>query len=149
MYGLDAIKDMNRKAGKDAKSSGKQPMVYNGDCNTLRGIPNLGTYRATRHGWKKVETYFVDSSGMGQAGEAALTFAEFCRKAKKGRGYGIVSAGQFQVHIAEFVRSKMCKNRTFSQWLEEVHKLTPADQAKKAPKLIKQLKMEYNEDGFA
>ena len=38
--------------------------------------------------------------------EAALTFSQFVQKAVKGRGYAIIDAGQFQVYIGEFVKSR-------------------------------------------
>ena len=55
-------------------------------------------------GYELTEKFFVDSSGMGQEGEGALTFGQFLNKVKAGRYYGITEAGQFQVYIAEFKR---------------------------------------------
>jgi hypothetical protein len=102
MYSLETIKEMNRERMTEAKEAGKVPMVYDGVPEDLKHIPNIGDYRPK--GWKLVDTHFVDSSGMGSSGEMALTFDEFARKAKKGRGYAIIEEGQFQVYIGEFVK---------------------------------------------
>jgi hypothetical protein len=100
MYSLETIKSMNRETAKEAKESGKKPLLYSGIPEDLRSIPNIGDYRPK--GWKLVDTYFVDSSGLGLSGEPALTFSEFARNAKVGYGYAIIEAGQFQVYIGEF-----------------------------------------------
>lgn len=98
MYDLETIKQMNIEQAKKAK--GKMPLIYTGVPKDLRKIPNFGDYRPK--GWKLVETHFVDNSGLGRPGEAALTFNEFVQRAKKGKGYGIIESGQFQVKIGEF-----------------------------------------------
>jgi hypothetical protein len=103
MFGIETINEMNREAGKKAKSGRKEPLlVYDTEqfAEQLRHIPNLGDYRP--RGWKLVNTYFVDSSGFGQVGEPALTFGQFIEKMKVGLGYAIIEAGQFQVRIGEF-----------------------------------------------
>jgi len=69
-------------------------------------IPNFGDYRATRYGWKMTKVYFVDSSGFGAEDEPALTFPQFVRQAKVGKGYAIIETGQFQVRIGEFTKSR-------------------------------------------
>lgn len=73
----------------------------------LRSIPNLGDY--VPEDWELVETLFVDSSGVGEAGEASLTFDEFRTKvrveiAHQGEifGWAIVQAGQFQIYVGQF-----------------------------------------------
>jgi hypothetical protein len=98
MYDLETIKSMNRERVK--ASVGKSPLTYSGITDDLRHIPNFGDYRPK--GWKLVNTYFVDSSGMGGEDELAMTFAQFARKAREGKGYAIIEEGQFQVHIGEF-----------------------------------------------
>lgn len=106
MMGLQDIKKMNEDVGRFAKSKELQPFVattFTG-YEQIRNIPNFGDYRPK--GWKLVETYFVDSSGFGEESEPALTINEFLKKIKAGRGYAIIEAGQFQVYIGEFVRSK-------------------------------------------
>lgn len=54
---------------------------------------------------KFVETdrFFVDSSGWGTENEPALTINQFLKKVKAGRYYAIIEAGQFQVHVGEFI----------------------------------------------
>jgi len=69
----------------------------------IRHIPFIG-YRTPR-GYKKLRTYFVDSSGFGSVGEPALTFGQFCdrvRAAGPGYGYAIIESGQFQIVIGQF-----------------------------------------------
>ena len=94
-------------------------------------IPHLGDRPAIRHPfgppmWKRADVrdflptypykwFFVDSSGMGEEGEAALTvdgfrqlLIEFQAKVREDGyelGLGIAEAGQFQVHVAAYVRS--------------------------------------------
>jgi len=100
MYGIDEIKRMNQEQAR--KSRGKQPYVASTstDFDAIRQIPNFGDYRPK--GWKLGEVYFVDSSGMGQEGESALTINQFLKEVKAGKGYAIIEAGQFQVRIGEF-----------------------------------------------
>ena len=66
-------------------------------------FPFLGSY--VPKGWKLTETYFVDSSGFGETGEAALTLHQFLGKIKTTRGYAVTEAGQFQVYIGEFEKT--------------------------------------------
>ena len=105
MYGIDEINRMNTEAGRKAK--GKQPYVVSDassvNSEDIRQIPNFGNYRPK--GWKLGEVYFVDSSGMGQEGEGALTFGQFLSQLKSGKGYAIIEAGQFQVRIGEFSKA--------------------------------------------
>jgi len=104
MYGVEVIKHMNRKRGKIARVSQLQPTVPQNiaEKSLLYSMRNFGSYRPS--GWRLVKTHFVDNSGFGQVGEPALTYPEFIKKAKVGRGYAIISTGQFQVKIGEFVR---------------------------------------------
>lgn len=64
-------------------------------------FPYLGDYQPK--GWRKTAEYFVDSSGFGSEGEPALTIGGFIKKLKVGFGYAITSAGQFQVHVGEYL----------------------------------------------
>ena len=116
MMGLATIKKLNQEAGDRAKGLDLQPYIVN-DTTTVQDIrlmPNFGDYRPK--GWELVETYFVDSSGFGQEGEPALTLRQFMGRIKKGRGYAIIEAGQFQVYIGEFEKksSKDVKSRRTS-----------------------------------
>lgn len=61
--------------------------------------------------WEETDqTWFVDSSGFGSEGEAALTMKQF-RKALVAyalehpeHGYGLSGVGQFQVHVTAYRR---------------------------------------------
>ncbi len=63
-------------------------------------IPDIGDDRP--EGWELEEELFVDSSGWGESGEAALTVDEFTEKIKAGYGYATIAHGQFQVHVGVF-----------------------------------------------
>ena len=106
------------------------PEDYQNPTEIARSIPFLGDRKRIRPDsgppmWiqRDVRNYipdypyiwfFVDSSGMGGAGEPALTLEQFVAHAqayhKKASsqgyetGFGIVQAGQFQVHIAPYLR---------------------------------------------
>lgn len=54
------------------------------------------------YGYKLVNTYFVDNSGMGDRNEPAMIFSDFLDNVKGGYYYGIQEAGQFQVYIGEY-----------------------------------------------
>ena len=101
MMDLTTIKAMNKEAEGKAKTELKQPYVAktNGDAG-VRSAPAIGDYVPA--GWRPTKKYFVDSSGFGASGELALTFNQFLAEVKKGYGYAICEAGQFQVYIQEF-----------------------------------------------
>lgn len=125
MMDLQTIHKLSEEAGEQAEQCGKQPLVLTqaeigrlkkGDIAGIRGMPNLGTFLP--QGWARVKlgkehgvytddnegygAFFVDSSGFGKTGEAALSLREFVGKLKSGLGYGIVEEGQFQVKIGAF-----------------------------------------------
>jgi hypothetical protein len=82
------------------------------DLSKCPPFPFLGDY--VPEGWVKFEvngdhkTYFVDSSGLGEPGEAALTVREFLEVLKQYKlsgdpfGFGIIEAGQFQVVVGVY-----------------------------------------------
>ena len=70
-------------------------------------------------GFKKTETFFVDSSGFGDEFEPALTFNSFFKKIKPGFYYGIVNVGQFQVYINEYIKDSEFKKS------ENINELKP------------------------
>ena len=70
----------------------------------IKGCPKLK--KKEQVGYKLEKTFFVDNSGIGDMGEAALTFDHFLGKVKKGRYYGITDIGQFQVFIGEYTKIK-------------------------------------------
>ncbi len=56
--------------------------------------------------FEEVNRFFVDLSGWGIEGEAALTINQFLKKVKAGKYYAIIEAGQFQVHVGEYIERK-------------------------------------------
>ena len=54
----------------------------------------------------EVDRFFVDSSGWGEEGEAALTIGQFLKKVKVGKYYAVIEEGQFQVHVGEYIERK-------------------------------------------
>jgi hypothetical protein len=106
MYDLATIQAMNRDASRIACQKNLVPyVVWEGDKNLFPPFPfpKLGDY--IPKGWKKVNEYFCDSSGLGSEDEPALTIREFKNKLVVGRGYAITSEGQFQVYVGEYIRS--------------------------------------------
>ncbi|MDO8547837.1 MAG: hypothetical protein Q7R68_10825 [Nitrospirales bacterium] len=57
-------------------------------------------------GFTKTQIYFVDSSGLGAPGEAALTIPAFLARLKAGCYYAITGVGQFQVFVTEYTKGK-------------------------------------------
>jgi len=66
-------------------------------------------------GYKKVNEYFVDNSGLGSESEPALTARQFLNKVKNGYYYGITGQGQFQVYIGEFVKEKTSRKNKLAE----------------------------------
>ncbi len=56
--------------------------------------------------FEEINRFFVDSSGWGIEGEAALTINQFLEKVKAGKYYAIIEAGQFQVYVGEYIERK-------------------------------------------
>jgi len=104
MYSLETIKQMTDERCKQAQERKLKPLIASRKLNLddIRSMPNFGDYRPD--GWKLVRELFVDSSGLGQEGEAALTIAQFLSEIKMFHGYAITEEGQFQVRISEFMR---------------------------------------------
>ncbi len=83
----------------------KQPFVAtaNQQESILKFIPNVSDIEDYKpKGYEFVEDLFVDNSGFGVPGEAALTRTEFIKKIKEGFGYAITGVGQFQVYVSVF-----------------------------------------------
>lgn len=120
MMSIETIRAESRKAAVKARAAKKLPMVFelddladmkaNGDVRALRNIPFIGTY--VPKGWTLVQEHFVDSSGFGEEGEAALTIAQFVAALDVGKGYAITRAGQFQVYIGEYTPPQRRKGET-------------------------------------
>ena len=103
MLSLEYIKAQNDKATLEARGQKLEP--YIAKCDSDRQVKKcwrLGDY--IPKGWKLVNTYFVDNSGLGTNDEPALSFGQFLSKVKKGYGYAIGDVGQFQIYINEYQR---------------------------------------------
>lgn len=101
MMGLETLRRVNAKATLEAQSEDKQPYVAtkDGDDGVFKS-PHFGDY--IPKGWEEEDLLFVDSSGFGIESEPALTTDQFLSKVKKGYGYSVRDAGQFQVYIQVF-----------------------------------------------
>ena len=107
MMDLKQIAEASRKASRKAAREHKRPYIFEEDDRKHFPpfpFPNFGNYRPK--GWELVESYFVDSSGFGAPGEAALTAYQFKLRLKPGLGYAIIEAGEFQVYVGEFKQVK-------------------------------------------
>jgi len=105
MMSLESIQEMNEEAEQRALEENIQPYVARCDGDEgIREAPYIGDYQPA--GWIKNDVFFVDSSGFGGPDEPAMTFEQFLNHVKDGRGYAIISAGQFQVYIQEFIQDK-------------------------------------------
>jgi hypothetical protein len=104
MFSPEMIVAMNEQRCNEAKSQRLKPLVAYRKLNfeDIRSMPNFGDYRPK--GWKLVRELFVDSSGLGQEGESALTIGQLLAEIKMFHGYAITEEGQFQVRISEFMR---------------------------------------------
>ena len=134
MMSYDDIREFQAEAAARAARQKKQPFIMEasdvGNIESLRHIPNLGTYLPK--GWRRVDPqetgrvqrnryasgtigetsdtdrevskWWVDSSGFGAADEPALTIQEMADNLVTGYGYAIVEEGQFQVGIGVFER---------------------------------------------
>ena len=110
MMSLETIRSMSRDAGIEAAQSAVTPKFFwdsdiedlKNDLSGLKAIPNLGDH--VPDGFELMEEHFVDSSGFGAEGEAALTISQFIDKLGTENGYAIIQSGQFQIYIGEFKR---------------------------------------------
>ncbi len=106
MFSLSIIHEMNRKAGRRAKSLRLVPVKVQ-TKEELRNIPSIGNL--SPKGFIRTNTYFVDSSGFGVSGELALTFNQIFSCIKPDRYYAIIEAGQFQLYIGEYFKEERKK----------------------------------------
>ena len=110
------IAAMSRKAARDSARNHIEPFtVWPDDLRDWKAELEAGNYprlpfpfigSRTPRGWKKTGEYFVDASGFGAPGEPALTIPQFIGTLRENYGYAIIEAGQFQVYIGEFQRTK-------------------------------------------
>jgi hypothetical protein len=129
MLSLEQIQDISREAALRAAEENQTPYYIDsfdiqafkqGNIKTLRSIPFLGDYlppgfqRLSLEGEYDLHphgiymgdndgygAYFVDATGWGERGEAALTIKELIERLRPGY-YAIVVAGEFQVKIGAF-----------------------------------------------
>ncbi len=136
MMSAETILDMQSAAAAIASRDHMMPMVpfENTLERDLYGMPNLGDY--VPYGWRLADCgefdslpgsgyqrndpsnplLFVDSSGWGSSGEAAMTPEQFYSAARsimgeaaqqnKTVGFGLVEQGQFQCYVGVFVRER-------------------------------------------
>lgn len=114
MMSLATIEYLSREAGRTASQKGLFPYVpiHEDEIKTYPPFPfpNLGDHRPK--GWKLVDTLFCDSSGWGADDEPALSEKQLVAKllelqgSDKTYGYGIIEAGQFQLQLGVFERTK-------------------------------------------
>lgn len=113
MMGLSEIKSINRQGAKRAAEARKAPAV---PTEAMRAkmreghwatsgirVPFFGDYRPP--GWKLAYDLFVDTSGFGREGEAALTMAQLARHVAglpPGYGVAVIEVGQFQGYLGVF-----------------------------------------------
>lgn len=119
MMSIEYILSLAKSVGRQAARVSLQPRTFfdRADFNeNWRDIPNLGNYRATRHGWKLIEYRTVDKTGLGHDNEPALSVGQFKNWIMgylgKNAGWAIIEEGQFQVVIGRFERKNW--DRTFS-----------------------------------
>lgn len=102
MMSLSLIRAMSNEAAWRSRELGEdQPMVCNWP-DDVRKAPHLGYLKP--EGWQLARVLFCDSTGMGSRGEPALTLRELTEEVVIGRAYSIMETGQFQIHLAEWVR---------------------------------------------
>lgn len=124
MFDLNTLHELSLEAAAVAAKAAKVPLTITQEDldlgnDAIRRIPNLGNYLPD--GWKREHledahgvydgdndgfgAYFVDSSGWGGPGEAALGLGELIELIEPGFGYAIVEEGQFQIKIGKFART--------------------------------------------
>lgn len=104
MHCLQEIENEADQGTREARTAKIQPYEAKSDYDPgVKAAPFVGYY--IPEGWSPTRQFFVDSSGFGAEGEAALTFPGFLKEVTAGKAYGITHAGQFQVKIQEFIRS--------------------------------------------
>ena len=104
MISLQQIEAQADKKTREARKAKIRPYEakYDQDLG-VKSAPFIGYY--IPEGWSPTRKFFVDISGFGAEGEAALTFPQFLKEVRAGKAYAITEAGQFQVYIQEFIRS--------------------------------------------
>lgn len=112
MMSLSSIRHLSDEAAKQARKSKVVPLILGdaADVDHLGApgyrIPNLGSH--VPKGWKMLDHWMCDASGVGADWEPALTQAQLKTKIKglisegKLYGYAVVEQGSFQVVLGVF-----------------------------------------------
>jgi hypothetical protein len=112
MYSLATIIAMNEEVTEKAIKKGKKPRIVRTTAVVDKmppfPFPSIGNYEPD--GWTPLDIWFVDKTGLGRAGEPALTveafktvIKEFITKRPDERiGFAIIEEGEMQVHIQAF-----------------------------------------------
>lgn len=105
MHGLETIKALNAKAGRQARLRNSKPTIVEPNGN-VSGVPFLGDACDDLDAIaERVDTLFVDLSGFGSPSEPALTQGQFIgRLHELADDHGILMValeeqGQFQGHV--------------------------------------------------
>jgi hypothetical protein len=115
MMSIEYILKLSKEQGSAASRADLQPRVFFNAADrkaNFSSIPNMGQYRASKHGWRLVEHETVDKSGFGAEDEPALTVRGFQSwmaryDDKPGIGWAIIEEGQFQVVIGRFENKRL------------------------------------------
>ena len=136
MLDFSAIVEIRKEAAETAESEGLTPLSILGfdpasPLEFIRRIPFLGDY--IPQGWehaKNIPDLFVDSTGLGGAGEPALSIKEFTGrlldfwKSGENWGFGIFESGEFQVYIRVYKPDSRDFTHSGSLTSQDLGKLT-------------------------
>jgi hypothetical protein len=119
MMDIGTIRAIARKAARDSAAAKIEPFELDADdVSDLRAkvagdrpmtgplfpFPFIGS--RTPKGWRKIDSWFVDTSGWGAPNEPALTPRQLAEKLKPGLGYALTEVGEFQGYLGVFERRK-------------------------------------------
>jgi len=117
MLDLATIHELAAEAAQEAAQEGREPYEYwDGEpIGPPFHFPFLGDYAPA--GWRKRDgddgDLFVDSSGLGEDDEAALSVSQFVAEIKrllcttppdKRLGFAVTEAGEFQLYVGVYER---------------------------------------------
>lgn len=116
MMSLGQIRAASREAAVKAAAERLEPFILEdtdledirlriengGRSGPMFPFPMIGDH--TPAGWERVDQLFVDTSGWGSPGEAALTPAQLLERLQVGKGYALIEIGQFQAYLGVFQR---------------------------------------------
>ena len=108
MMSLQYISQMSDEAAVKAAEQELEPLaLWPSDCDPPFRFPDIGSMDP--EGFEKVEDLFVDHSGFGSPGEAALTSEEFSEKllamvkaSEVTLFAAITETGQFQLYVTVY-----------------------------------------------